>query len=103
MVEDPMKSISEYRTSTLYKNLSFAGNKSEKHSAVRESVVATYLSINKLLSQFLRNGKSYLYKSGIKTPSVRRANPGHPVSYKYTVTKFFINVVFFYNPAVHNA
>ena len=40
MVEDPIKSVSQYRNSTLYKNLSFAGNKSEKYSAVRESVAA---------------------------------------------------------------
>ena len=42
MVEDPIKSISGCRTSTLCKNLSFAGNTSEKYSAVRESVAATY-------------------------------------------------------------
>ena len=57
MVEDPVKSISEYRNSTLYKNLSFAGNKSEKYSAVRELVAATYSSVNKLPSIFLRDGK----------------------------------------------
>ena len=37
MVENPIKSISEYRTSTLYKNVIFAGNKSEKYSVVREN------------------------------------------------------------------
>ena len=43
MVEDTVKSISEYRTSTpLYKNLNFGGSKSQKYSAVRESVGATY-------------------------------------------------------------
>ena len=42
MVENPIKSISQYRNSTLYKNLSFAGNKSEKYSAVRESVAAIF-------------------------------------------------------------
>ena len=42
MVEDPIKAILEYRTSKPYKNLSFAGNKSEKYSAVKESVAATY-------------------------------------------------------------
>ena len=41
MVGDPIKSIPEYRISTLYKNLSFAGNTSEKYSAARESVAAT--------------------------------------------------------------
>ena len=50
MVEDPIKSISEYRTSTLYKTRRFAGNKSGKCSAVRESVAATYSSVNKLLN-----------------------------------------------------
>ena len=39
MVEDQIKSISEYRASTLYKNLSFAENKSEKYSAARKSVL----------------------------------------------------------------
>ena len=60
MVEDPIKLISEYRTSTLYKNLSFAGNNSEKYSPVRESVAATYSSVNKLSSIFLRDDKSYI-------------------------------------------
>ena len=60
MVEDPIKSISEYRNSTLYKNLNFAGNKSEKYSAVRESVAATYSSVNKLSSIFLRDDKYYI-------------------------------------------
>ena len=60
MVEYPIKSISEYISSKLYKNLSFAGNKSEKYSAVRESVAATYSSINKLSSLFLRDEKSYI-------------------------------------------
>ena len=60
MLEDPEKSISEYRTLRLYKNLSFAGNKSEKYSAVRESVAATYSSVNKLSSIFLRDDKYYI-------------------------------------------
>ena len=60
MVEDPIKSISEYRNSALYKNQSFAGNKSEKYSAVRESVAATYSSVNKLSSIFLRDDKYYI-------------------------------------------
>ena len=46
MVEDPIKSISEYRTSTL--------------SAVKESVAATYSSVNKLSSIFLRDDKYYV-------------------------------------------
>ena len=60
MVEDPIKSISEYRNSTLYKNLNFAGIKSEKYSAVRESVAATYSSLNKLSNIFLRDNKYYI-------------------------------------------
>ena len=60
MVEDPIKSITEYRNSTLYKNLSFAGNKSEKYSAVRESVAAAYSSVNKLSSIFSRGDKYYI-------------------------------------------
>ena len=60
MVEHPIKSISEYRNSTLYKNLSFAGNKSEKYSAVKELVAATYSSVNKLSSIFLRDDKYYI-------------------------------------------
>ena len=39
MVEDQIKSISGYRASMLYKNLSFAENKSEKYSAARKSVL----------------------------------------------------------------
>ena len=60
MVEDPIKSISEYRNSTLYKNLSFAANKSEKYSAVRELVAATYSSVNKLSRIFLWDDKYYI-------------------------------------------
>ena len=60
MVEDPIKSIPEYRNSTLYKNLSFAGNKPEKYSAVKELVPATYSSVNKLSSIFLRDDKYYI-------------------------------------------
>ena len=59
-MEDPIKSISEYRTSTLHKNLSFAGNKSKKYSAVRKSVAATYSSVNTILSIFLWDDKSYI-------------------------------------------
>ena len=39
MLEDQIKSISGYRTSTLYKNMTFEENKSVKYSATRESVL----------------------------------------------------------------
>ena len=45
MVENLIQSTSEYRTSTPYKNLSFPGHKSERYSAVRESVAANYLFV----------------------------------------------------------
>ena len=54
MVENLIQSTSEYRTSTPYKNLSFPGNKSERYSAVRESVAGTYLFV-RAYSSGMRN------------------------------------------------
>ena len=58
-MKDPIKSISEYRTSTLYENLSFAETKSEKYSSMRELVATAYSLVNKLSSLFLQDEKSY--------------------------------------------
>ena len=37
------------------------------------------------------------------TTSVRQTNPKQPVSYKHPLTNFYINLVLFYIPAMHNA
>ena len=38
----------------------------------------------------------------MKTTLVRLANPNEPASCKHPLTDFYINLVFFYIPAMHN-
>ena len=80
MVEDLIKSISKYKSSMHYKNLSFAS---------RELVTATYPSVNKLLSPF-SGGCEVLYKREIKTTSIRQANLEQFTTYKRPPTNSFI-------------